>query len=49
MKTPAPNGYDIKAEIEIKKSKGFGWSFGESRGKMKGSGIFQEHLKGIPG
>jgi len=40
MKTPAPCSYNIKAEIDIKKEKNGGWSFGESRGKMKGAGIF---------
>ena len=31
MKTPAPNGYNMKSEIETKTDKKSGWSFGESR------------------
>ena len=40
MKTPAPSDYNIKSEIEIKTEKKNGYSFGESRSKMKGNGIF---------
>ena len=48
-KTPAPNCYTIRTEIEIKKEKKLGWSFGESRSKMQGAGIFKKHLLKNPG
>ena len=48
-KTPAPNGYQINSEIEKNLQKKGGWSFGESRGKMQGAGIFKKHLVANPG
>ena len=49
FKTPAPNNYAIRSEIDLKKEKKFGSTFGESRGKMTNGGIFEKHLLAFPG
>ncbi len=36
-------------EINFRKDKKHGWSFGESRSKMTLGGVFDKHLEGNPG
>ena len=47
--TPSPNKYTIKSEIDLRYQIKYGCSFGVSREKMTGGGIFEKHLVSIPG
>lgn len=47
--TPAPNAYVKKGFMETAREKRQGWTFGESRSKVKDSGPVPTHLKNNPG
>lgn len=47
--TPAPNSYNIVANIDKNLDKKAGYVFGESRHKMNTTGIVKKYLENVPG